>query len=404
MTAVEGATFAAGQPSLLRAINERTVLELIRQRGAISRAQIARESGLSKPTVSLVLGSLLAAGLVHEVGRARGGKGPSAVLYELDPSAGYVVGIDVGRRFVRAALADITGAVVARRDERARSRSSTTLVAQIGEIAHEVAGDAGLAWRHVTHATVGSSGVLDPSRGLLAHAPNLPGWGRQGLVGAIRDELGTAVSFENDVNLAALGEASHGVGRGVSHFVFLWVGTGVGLGIVIDGKVYRGAGGAAGEIGYLPLGPGDPHDPAHRRRGQLEESLGAGGVVREARAAGMRPPLTPERIFGAARRGERVANRVVDTVAARIALAIAAVAPVIDPQLVVLGGGIGVNADLLGDRVERELRMLSPFRPNVVASALGDDVVLQGAVTTALDAAQTQLFRRAGDDRREIMV
>jgi predicted NBD/HSP70 family sugar kinase len=404
VTAVDGATFAAGQPSLLRAINERTVLELIRRRGAISRAQIARESGLSKPTVSLVLGSLLDAGLVHEVGRATGGKGPSAVLYELNPSAGFVVGIDVGRRFVRAALADITGTIVARRDERAQSRSASTLVAQIGEIAHEVAGDAGMAWRHVTHATVGSSGVLDPSRGLMAHAPNLPGWGRQGLVGAIRDELGTAVSFENDVNLAALGEASHGVCQGVSHFVFLWVGTGVGLGIVIDGKLYRGAGGAAGEIGYLPIGPGDPHDPANRRRGQLEESLGAAGVVRTARAVGMRPPLTPKRIFTAARRGERLANRIVDTVASRIALAVATVAPVIDPQLVVLGGGIAANGDLLVDRIERELKGISPFQPRVAASSLGDDAVLQGAVTTALASAQTQLFRRAGDDRREIMV
>ena len=147
--------FAAGQPRLLRAINERTILELIRRTGTTSRAQIARESGLSKPTVSLALGGLIEAGLVHEVGRATGGKGPSAVLYELNPSAGWVVGIDVGRHWVRAAAADITGTIVARRDERARARSSATLIEQIGTIAHEVAGDAGIRWRQVTHATVG---------------------------------------------------------------------------------------------------------------------------------------------------------------------------------------------------------------------------------------------------------
>jgi len=136
--------FAAGQPRLLRAINERTILELIRRTGTTSRAQIARESGLSKPTVSLALGGLIEAGLVHEVGRATGGKGPSAVLYELNPAAGWVVGIDVGRHWVRAAAADITGAIVARRDERARARSSATLIGQIAEIAREVAGDAGI--------------------------------------------------------------------------------------------------------------------------------------------------------------------------------------------------------------------------------------------------------------------
>src|SRR5262249_40773232 len=195
---------------LLRAINERTVLELIRRSGATSRAQLARQSGLSKPTVSLALGSLVEAGLVHEVGRATGRKGPSAVLYELNPGSGWVVGIDVGAHWLRAAAADITGTIVARLDRRASSRSSGPLGTQIGEVAHDVAREAGLRWRQVTYATVGNPGVLDPSRGLLAHAPNLPGWGRQGLVGAIRDQLGTAVGFENDVNLAALGEQALG--------------------------------------------------------------------------------------------------------------------------------------------------------------------------------------------------
>ena len=293
--------FAAGQPRLLRAINERTILELIRRTGTTSRAQIARESGLSKPTVSLALSGLIEAGLVHEVGRATGGKGPSAVLYELNPSAGWVVGIDVGRHWVRGAAADITGTIVARRDERARARSSATMIEQIGTIAHEVAGDAGIRWRQVTHATVGAAGVIDPRRGAVALAPNLPGFGRPGLVGAIRDELGTAITFENDVNMAALGELSDGAGRNVGTFVYLWVGTGVGMGIVIDGRLYRGSSGAAGEIGYMPVGAGDPHDRAVRRRGMLEETAGAAAVSRIARERNVRPP-TPSRVFAAARR------------------------------------------------------------------------------------------------------
>ena len=108
------------------------MLELIRRRGPLSRAQVSRDSGLSKPTVSLALSSLLAASLVHEVGRSTGGRGPSAVLYEINPSAGWVVGIDVGRRWLRAAIADIAGTIVARRDERAKVRSAQTLIGQIG--------------------------------------------------------------------------------------------------------------------------------------------------------------------------------------------------------------------------------------------------------------------------------
>jgi predicted NBD/HSP70 family sugar kinase len=247
-------------------------------------------------------------------------------------------------------------------------------------------------------------GVVDPHRGAFALAPNLPGLGRQGLIGAIRDELGTGVTFENDVNLAALGELAKGAGRGVGNFVFLFVGTGVGMGIVIGGELYRGTSGAAGEIGYMPLGEGDPHDRAVRRRGQLETSASAAAVVRSAQAAGVPPPLTAKRVFWLAERGERNAVAVVKAEARRIALAVAAVAPVLDPELVILGGGIGGNRVLV-DPVEAELRQISPFRPRIEISQLGEEAVLSGALATALAAAQERVFSRAPDpERREIVV
>jgi predicted NBD/HSP70 family sugar kinase len=384
----------AGTPSLLRSMNERTILELVRRRGPLSRAQVARDTGLSKPTVSLALSSLLGAGLVHEVGRSRGGKGPSAVLYELNPSAGWVVGIDVGRRWLRAAIADISGAIVARRDERAKVRSARTLIGQVGGIAHQLAVEAGVGWSEVSHATIGSPGVFDPSRGLVELAPNLPGWGRHGIVEAVRAELGTNVAFENDVNLAALGERARGHGRDVENFVYLWVGTGIGIGIVLGGRLYRGTRGAAGEIGYLPIGPGDPHDRTTRRRGAFEEAAAAAGIVRAAEELGMAGPLTAEAVFAAARRGDPVAGRAVEAEARLIALAIAAIAPVLDPELVILGGGVGRSGDLLLAPIERELHALSPFRPRILLAALGEDAVLHGAIATALEAGRRHVFAR----------
>jgi len=364
----------------------------------MSRTDIARRSGLSKPTVSLALQRLVEAGLARQTGKASGGKGPSAKLYELNPGSGWVVGIDVGRRWMRAAVADITGGIVVRRDERARARSSRALVAQTGEIAHRVAADAGIDWSAVTAATVGSPGVLVPSSGQLHRAHNLPGWGSHGVVAAINEQLGTVVSFENDVNLAALGERSKGLGRDVADFVLLWVGTGVGLGIVVGGELYRGAGGAAGEIAYLPIGDGDPRDRANRRRGQLEEAASASGIVAHAKLLGVRPPFTPTAIFAAARRGDPAARKVVVAEARRLALAIAVVAPVLDPQLVVLGGGIARNnADLLLEPLRRELHTLSPFAPRLAVSELGEDAVLEGAVATALATAQDRLFSRHED-------
>jgi predicted NBD/HSP70 family sugar kinase len=380
---------------LLRAINERSVLELIAQAGSASRAEVARRAGLSKPTVSQALHELERAGLVREAGRSTGRKGPSAALYELDPGSGFVLGVDVGRNWVRAALADITGRVVVRHDERARSRSSGLLVAQVGRVAREVAGGAGLAVERLTQAVVGHPGVLDPSRGALAMAPNLPGWGRQGLVEAIRGELGVPTAFENDVNLAALGEQAHGAGVGVANFVFLWVGTGVGLGLVIDGELRRGAGGAAGEIGYLPIGPGDPHDRRLRRRGLLEEWTAGAAITRAARRHGL-GATTSKAVFAAARRGDAAAAAAVAEEAARIALAIAAVAPVVDPELVILGGGVGWGGgDLLLEPVARELESLSPFRPRLALAALGETAVLDGAVSVALAAARDRVFNRS---------
>lgn len=386
-----------GTPSLLRAINERTVLDLIRERGPISRAQISRVSGLSKPTVSTALTALESARLVREAGRSSGGKGPSAVLYELNARAGWVVGIDVGRAWVRAALADLTGEIVARRDERARVRSSQTLIAQLGEVAHALADEAGLRWREVTFATIGSPGVFHPELGQVSLAHSLPGWGRQGLVEAVQRELGTNIAFENDVNLAALGEQWRGLGKGVDDFVVLHIGTGVGVGLVLGGELYRGSSGAAGEVGYLPLLGTNPGDPEIRRHGALDAVAGASGVVADAQRRGMPSPLTAKKVFGSARRGDRVAKRTVADEARWIALAIAAVVSVVDPELVILGGGIGANGDLLLEPIERELATISPFRPRIEVSALREDATLNGAVWMALQAAQDRLF-----DRREV--
>jgi predicted NBD/HSP70 family sugar kinase len=393
-----------GTPSLLRAINARTILERIQSSGPVSRAQVARDSGLSKPTVSLGLTALLEAGLVREVGRSSGRPGPSAVLYELNPAAGWVVGVDIGRRRVRAALADITGAVVGRRDEGARASSARSLIGQVGAIAHALAAEAGIGWDQVHQVTVGSPGVFEPVRGAVTLAPNLPGWGRQGLLAALREELGDRIGVENDVNLAAEGERWRGLGRDVRNFGFLSVGTGVGMGLVLDGKLYRGAGCASVEVGYLPIGA-DPYDRQVRRRGAFEESVNGAAVVRRATEAGMGGSLSAKKVFALAAKGDPLARGVVEDEARRLALGLAVVTAVVDLELVILGGGVGGNADLLLSPIERELRTLSPIRPRLAVSALGEDAVLQGAVATALAVAQSRLFDPTTMlDRKELVV
>src|SRR3954470_3207511 len=273
-----------GRPRLLRAINERAVLERLRAGGPASRSELAAATGVSKPTVGQALANLERAGLVRPAGQRTGERGRSATLYELDPTAAWVAGVDVGRSWVRVAVADLAGEVVGRRDERNRARSAGALVERVRSLAHEVVAEAGVAWDDVVHTVVGSPGVLDPGTDRLRYASNLPGWSRPGLVGELRIALTLSLTIDNDTNLAALGERAYGRGRGVANFVYLSIGTGIGMGIVVGGELYRGARGAAGEGGFLPLADGGLGSRASRARGgALEEAAAAGGLVRTAK-------------------------------------------------------------------------------------------------------------------------
>jgi predicted NBD/HSP70 family sugar kinase len=390
-----------GQPRLLRAINERALLETLRRVGPSSRPQLARMAGLSKPTVSLALANLEGAGLVRPVGPATPSLGRTAMLYEVDPTAGYVVGIDIGRAWIRIAAADLSGHIVARRDERNRERSATALVRMVSEVAHAVVAAAGLTWEQVAHTVVGGPGVFDPDSDRLLLAPNLPGWSRPGLMSSLREALPPSVTLDNDANLAAVGERSYGSGRDAGTFVYVSIGTGIGMGIIIDGELYRGAHGAAGEVGYLPL-PGDGDagaDRDARLRGFMEAATSADAVVRTAKRLGVTGASSAKRVFAAARAGDQLAQGAVEAEAERLALIVGTVAAILDPEFVLLGGGVGSNIDLLRPPLERRLAELTPLGPRVAEGQLGQDAIVLGAVASALDTARDVVFeQRAGGD------
>jgi len=386
-----------GNPQLLRTMNERLLLDHLLAHGPASRGDLARVTGLSKPTVSAALAGLESAGLVRLVGSLGGRPGPATAIYDLNVRAGHVAGIDIGRDWIRLAVADLRGTFIARRDVRNTARSAADLVRRVCELADAVAAEAGLAWTAVDHAVVGSPGVLNRATGRLDFAQNLPGWGRPGLVDKLRAALEIDLAIENDINLAAVGELAVGAGTGRSNFVMVSVGTGVGMGIVINGELYAGASGAAGEVAFLPAADAGVPDPATRARGVTEAVTAAGGIARAAREAGLSFGSAKE-VFAAAAAGDRRALEVVEAEGRRIGALIVAVAAILDPELVVLGGGVGRNLAMLGDAISRRIEELGPLRPSIVASALGDGGVLQGAVARALGVARDRLFSnsRAG--------
>ena len=388
----------ASTTSVMRVMNERAVFERIRVLAPVSRPQLATATGLSKPTISLALANLERCGLVRHVGQSTGNSGRSALLYEMKPDAGWAIGVDVGRSWLRIALSNLAGEIVLRRQERSQSRDARKLVAQIGNLVSSLAAEAGLSFDDITYTVVGSPGVVDQGSGAMQLAQNLPGWGGPGVLEALHERFGFSLAIENDINLAALGEQAHGLGKGVPNFVFMSVGTGIGMGIVNNGKLYRGTRGAAGEIGYLPLGDFDPNteETVKRRNGPLESVASADGVVATARRLGMRGRLTAKLVFEAARQRDKIALLAVAAEAAHLARAVAAVTAVLDPELVVLGGGIGRNGDLLIAPMERRLQKLLRLPPPpIMVSVLGDDSVVLGALAIALARARENVFTRA---------
>lgn len=379
-----------GTPRLLRALNDRAALELLLTRGPLTRAQLGELTGLSKVTASQLVERLEERGLVTRVGEQAGGRGPNAQLYAVNPDSAHVVGVDVGPDRVVAACADITGAVIGRVEQ--STKDSDDPVGVVRTAVMEAAGSAGTELATVRRVVLGTPGLVDPATGDITFAFNLPRWHR-GLLAALRDELHTPVAFENDVNLAAVAEAHAGAAQGVDDFVLLWASVGLGLAVVLGGRLHHGSTGAAGEIGYLPVPGGTlSRGAARRTKPPFQQVAGAEAVRAVAREHGFRAPTAAEALRAAIAAGVR-GGPFLDEVARRLALGVASTCVVLDPPLVVLAGEVGrAGGSALAERVQHEVAAITPVSPRVVVTEVDAEPVLQGALRTALEAAREEVL------------
>ena len=393
---VEGrATPQAGTPATMRALNQRLVLDRLREHGEATRPEIATHTGLSKPTVGQALIDLEQHGLVRAIGRRADRPGRAAVVYRTAPDAGHIVGVDIGRRALHVAVANLDGEVVARVEQPNRSRSGATLVRTVVEVVDRAISEAGLGGDDIVVTVLGTPGIPDPAAGTVHRSPNLPGWERRGLLGeltALLGSNGSTVIVENDANLCAVGEHSRGAAQGVDVVACLTVGTGIGMGILLDGNLFRGAHGAAGEIADLPYGS-VPAGVTSHRPGPVEVAAAGDAVVSAARGAGL-SLTTAKAVFDAARAGDARAVRVVADEASKLAQVVSVITAVLDPGLIVLAGGVGRNADLLADPMRAELTETIPRVPDIIEGELGDDAVLVGAIVIAMGTAWDLVFER----------
>ncbi|MFF5015641.1 ROK family transcriptional regulator [Streptomyces sp. NPDC001165] len=393
-------------PSTARAINDRLALRLLQQEGPLTAGQLKKLTGLSRPTVADLVERLTASGLITVVGESgEQRRGPNARLYGIVADRAHLAALDVRTGGAFVLVSDLVGRVLAEAAVPIGGATGTgPAVEQVVAAVERTAKEAGADRLHTVG--IGAPGLVDPATGDLRDSGGLPAWHRR-LAAALQERLPEArVTVENETNLAALAEQREGAARDRDTFVLLWLGHGVGAAVVLDGTLRRGASGGTGEIGFLPV-PGTTALPsATDCDGGFHSLAGAAAVGALARDFGL-PRAEPmdgpgvadvvreavAEVTGSPGGGSGPAGRFLDALAHRVAIGAASVASILDPGCVVLGGEVGqAGGEVLAGLVEERLRRMSPLLTEVRASELGGGAVLRGALLTARDRAQGELF------------
>ncbi|MCP1183919.1 ROK family protein [Paenibacillus sp. 1781tsa1] len=405
----------AGTPQYMRNLNENLIMDALITQGTMSRADISRQTGLSKPTVSLAVEHLIDRNLVREMGRADNAQGRKATLIRFNETAYYVCGIDIGATRIRIALSDLNGEIIAYRThpmvvQEAHEQAEATILELLRSHMNELLDENHLNWDQIQCIGFGIPGVVLPDSGRIHRIVDpLAGLEQAFSLESLSGAFPCEVILENDVNLAALGEYRSGAAAGYNLFVFFSIGTGTGAGIMVHGQLLRGLGGLTGEIAEMLMEDG--------RR--LEEVLSADGLMQLAKrhlnphdellavadsgadfnvdvvADDLHRHLTPEKLFEAARNGEVIALDILQQYSQMIASALRQVSVVLAPDLIVLGGGVGGNGDVLLPLLRQIISEQFPVQPQLICSKLGEQAVVTGAVQVAIQQTMLNLQQEA---------
>lgn len=378
-----------GNGSVSRQLSLSLAMQAVIHCGPISRASIAKQTGLSKQTVSEVVRILCEQGWVQETGRTSGHVGRTATTYELVADSALMIAVDLGGTKLRVALVDLAGTVLAEAVEPTDPAGGPALPGQIRRLAGRASASSGVDLGRVRLTVVGCPGVPNAATGGVDFAPNIAGIDRIDFRALVAAATGTPVLLENDVNLAAIGEHWLGAAQGCDDVALIALGTGIGAGLLVRGELLRGARGAAGELGYLPFGA-DAFEEESLRVGALERAVGTQGIRAAYRLRTGRD-LDVRGIFEAAAAGEDAATEVLKETARTLARAVAALVAIANPELVVLGGSIGARPEMV-EATRRALVLCCPTPVRIEPSLLGNHAALSGAVAVGLTELHTTLF------------
>jgi predicted NBD/HSP70 family sugar kinase len=394
----------------MRAHNYLLVLDCVRDVGPIARANISRRTGLSRTTVGAIIDSLLADGLVREgeTESTTSAGGRPGTLVHFNACAGYVIGVDMGRSHLTILLSDLASQPVARRSgpfstDRGPDICLGLIVAELDSFIREQ----DIAWSQVVGLCVGIPGPLDARVHKLTSPPRMPGWHGVEVQRTLRRKLSVPVYVENDANLGALGESRYGAGRGVSDLAYIKIGTGIGGGLLIDGQVYHGSAGGAGEIGHVAI-EADGSLCSCGNRGCLEAVAGADAIVADARMiaavhggvphatsatsafSGLAHPDIAD-VVQAALEGDPACRLAIEHAGDHIGAALAILVNLINPSLILVEGAVTCAGDLLLGPVRRAVASRSlavgSCHTRIAGGELRDNAIAMGGVATVLDAA-----------------
>jgi glucokinase-like ROK family protein len=383
----------AGDATFLRRVNQAAVLELIREQGPISRSEIARRLHLSPATITRIVNDLLENGIVLEGSPVHSQYGRRPVLLEFNPRASLIIGVYVHKNMM-GALSDLNGEILERRvvPSVPGEAGVERLIALVEDL-HQASREYGPPVRGVG---IGAPSVVTFEAGTVVWAPSL-GWRNLPLKTRLEDTLHLPVFVENEVNLIALGESWQGAGQGLRNLICISLGAGIGAGIILNGQLYRGSHGAAGEVGYII-----PNETCLGRTydefGCLESLAGSMGIAGRAgaRLANGEPSalngeenidpsdLTAEMVLLAAKEGDPLAESVLNETLDYLSIAVANLICILDPDCIVISGDLAEYGDLFIEPIRSRLKGAVPHMPDIVLSELRTDAAVLGALAIAL--------------------
>jgi glucokinase-like ROK family protein len=407
--------FQPADQKIVRQLNKGSIIDLIRRSAeGISRAEIAQLLRVSRSTASIIVDDLLTSGLVIErgAGVSRGGRRP--IVLEINPAAGYVVGVDIGATHVLVIVADFFGKVLTESEASfAIADGPETCLPRVQEMAERAVREIGQRWSSVKAVGVGVPGPVDINKGIVSAPPIMPGWDGFPIRQYLAERWSKPTSLDNDADLGALGEWSFGAGQGESNLAYIKVGTGIGCGILIDGQIYHGVLGTAGEIGHVTISE-DGSPCTCGNYGCLEAMAGGRAIAQRAQMAvkaGQRTTLTDlldhevtaRDVALAAAAGDVVSQQLLSDAGRHIGSALASLINLLNPGLVLIGGGVAEAGGFLLNPLrvsvnERSLRA-SLRAARIAVAALGRRSTALGAVSLAL-ATTFQQYIEPDETRR----